>query len=74
LRGGEIELRLDSINGTLLGTLQVTGTGGWNNWKTVSATLSGINQSALSQNRDLYFVFKGRKGPKLFNLDWWEVK
>ena len=74
LRGGEIELRLDSINGTLLGTLQVTGTGGWNNWKTISATLSGINQSALLQNRDLYFVFKGRKGPKLFNLDWWEVK
>ena len=23
---------------------------------------------------DIYLVFKGRKGPKLFNIDYWQFK
>ena len=86
LRGGQIEIRLDSVGGRCLGTVDVPGTGGWEKWQTVtldldystlkdldapSRTLSGI---ALPETADLYFVFKGRKGPKLFNFDWWEMR
>ena len=86
LRGGQIEIRLDSVGGRCLGVVDVPGTGGWEKWQTVtldmdystlkeldapSRTLSGI---ALPETADLYFVFKGRKGPKLFNFDWWEMR
>ena len=30
--GGNIEIHLDSTNGTLMGTCAVTGTGGWQTW------------------------------------------
>ena len=86
LRGGQIEVRLDSVGGRLLGTLNVPGTGGWEQWQTITIdldystltdlnsphrTISGLN---LPQTADLYLVFKGRKGPKLFNFDWWEMR
>ena len=85
LRGGQIEIRLDSIGGRLLGTLNVPGTGGWEQWQTLNLdldystitdqnspkrTISGLT---LPKTADLYLVFKGRKGPKLFNFDWWEM-
>ena len=85
LRGGQIEIRLDSLRGRLLGTVNVPGTGGWEKWQTVnldldystikdlnapSRTISGLDLPATA---DVYFVFKGRKGPKLFNFDWWEM-
>ena len=71
LRGGQIEVRLDSVRGQLLGSLEVPATGGWEQWRTISATLS--RQSSLTP-RDLYLVFTGRKGPKLFNFDWWQME
>jgi beta-xylosidase len=73
LRGGQIEVRTDSIKGTLLARLEVPATGGWENWQTLSAEFQPSAASILSDTRDLYFVFKGRKGPKLFNFDWWEM-
>ena len=86
LRGGQIEIRLDSIGGRCLGTLNVPGTGGWEKWQTITVdldystitdidaptrTISGLNLPATA---DVYLVFKGRKGPKLFNFDWWEMR
>ena len=86
LRGGQIEIRLDSVGGRLLGTVNVPGTGGWEKWQTInldldystikdlnapSRTISGLDLPATA---DMYFVFKGRKGPKLFNFDWWEMQ
>ena len=86
LRGGQIEIRLDSIGGKCLGTLNVPGTGGWEKWQTITVdldystitdidaptrTISGLTLPATA---DLYLVFKGRKGPKLFNFDWWEMR
>ena len=70
LRGGQIEIRTDSLGGTLLGTLLVPGTGGWEQWQTLTLDLPVI----ASGTHDLYFVFTGRKGPKLFNFDWWEMR
>ena len=72
LRGGQIEVRVDSIKGQLLGTLQVPATGGWGQWQTLTAKLD--NTKVNGKCLDLYFVFTGRKGPKLFNFDWWEMK
>lgn len=66
--GGKIEIRVDGIQGSLLGTLEVSGTGGDQNWKTVSckvARMKGIH--------DVYFIFKGAEG-NLFNFDWWRIK
>ena len=70
LRGGQIEVRLDSVKGQLLGRLDVRGTGGWEKWETVTMDLREIARDT----HDLYFVFTGRKGPKLFNFDWWEMR
>lgn len=67
-RGGTIEVRLDSIGGTVVARVDVPSTGGWEQWKRLKSDASG-NVSGV---HDLYFVFKGRKGCKLFNLDWWK--
>ena len=86
LRGGRIELRLDSLGGKLLGSLIVPATGGWEQWQTVTldldySTLTELNAPhrtmdglALPETCDLFLVFKGRKGPELFNFDWWELR
>jgi len=86
LRGGQIELRLDSLGGRLLGTLQVPATGGWEKWQTLNLDLDFSNLTdidapkrtiagvTLPQTANLYLVFKGRKGPQLFNFDWWEMR
>ena len=64
--GGSIELRLDSETGTLVGTCEVPGTGGWQTWTTVSCDVSGATGI-----QDLYLVFKGG-GDYLFNFNWWK--
>ena len=70
LRGGQIEIRIDSVKGQLLGHLEVPATGGWEQWQTLTTDLTDIARG----HHDLYFVFTGRKGPKLFNFDWWEMR
>jgi chitodextrinase len=62
--GGTIELRLSSVSGSLIGTLPVTSTGGWQNWVTETGNVSvdGIH--------DLYLVFKGSAAGGLFNVNW----
>ena len=86
LRGGQIEIRIDSVRGRRLGTLNVPGTGGWEKWQTLTldldySSLTDLNSPkrtlagvTLPKTVDLYLVFKGRKGPKLFNFDWWEMR
>lgn len=70
LRGGAIEIRIDSLGGQLLGRLEVPATGGWEEWQTLTTDLTSV----VRGHHDLYFVFTGRKGPKLFNFDWWEMR
>ena len=64
--GGNIELRLDSIDGKLIGTCPVTGTDGWHTWVTSTCSVSGV-----SGTHDLYLKFTGGSG-YLFNLNWWQ--
>ena len=70
LRGGAIEVHIDSVAGQQLVRLQVPGTGGWEEWQTLTADLTAYTTGV----HDLYLVFTGRKGPKLFNFDWWEMR
>lgn len=66
--GGTAEIRVDGKDGILLGTLDVTSTGGDHIWKTVSCKIGKIKGV-----HDVYFVFKGGEG-NLFNFDWWTFK
>ena len=70
LRGGAIELRLHSVGGQMVAKLNVPGTGGWEQWQTLTCDFT----ERVSGIHDLYFVFTGRKGPKLLNFDWWEIR
>ncbi|MGW0480153.1 family 43 glycosylhydrolase [Nonomuraea sp. NPDC003214] len=64
--GGRIELRLGSATGALVGTCAVTGTGGWQNWTSVTCPVSGATGT-----HDLYLRFAGGSG-YLLNLGWWQ--
>ncbi|RCX14837.1 dockerin type I repeat protein [Anaerobacterium chartisolvens] len=64
--GGNIEIRLDSINGPLVGTCAVTGTGGWQTWADAKCNISGA-----SGTHDLYLKFTGGSG-YLFNVNWFQ--
>lgn len=68
LHGGCIEVRTDSIDGTLIATLSALHTGGWECWQEQTTTVTGVATGV----HDLYFVFKGWIGCKLFNFDWWK--
>lgn len=70
LRGGTMEVRMDSIEGPLVAELKVPGTGGWENWKYIETEA----KMKVAGVHDIYLVFKGRKGPKLFNFDYWQFK
>jgi len=66
--GGKIEIHVDGKEGILIGTLDITSTGGDHIWQTLSckvAKMRGIH--------DVYFVFKGSEG-NLFNFDWWKFQ
>lgn len=70
LRGGTIEVHMDSIDGPVVAELKVPGTGSWENF----AYLESPAKMEVPGVHDIYFVFKGRKGPKLFNFDYWQFK
>ncbi|MGI5270452.1 PQQ-dependent sugar dehydrogenase [Nonomuraea sp. CA-218870] len=64
--GGRIEVRAGSATGTLLGTVNVASTGGWDTFADVSASLSG----APAGTTTLYLVFRGPTGQgHLFDVD-----
>jgi arabinoxylan arabinofuranohydrolase len=66
--GGSIEIRIDSVEGALLGIYEVKNTGGWQNWAVQSVKIKEVKGV-----HDVYFVFKGGESD-LFNFDWWMFK
>lgn len=64
--GGTVELRLDSKDGALIGTLPVCYTGGENVWKDEITSVSGATGI-----HDLYLVFKGNYAGKILNMNNW---
>ena len=69
LYGGTMEIRLDSPDGKLAGTITIPNTR--DKFMPFKTSLSDAKG-----NHDLYFVFKGNNFQKrnLFNFDWWEVE
>ena len=64
--GGNIELRLDGLTGTLAGTCAVPVTGGAQTWTTATCDVTGA-----AGVHHLYLKFTG-VGTALFNFDWWQ--
>jgi len=69
LRGGTIEMHIDSLGGEKIAEVYCPGTGGWEQWQTFKTKLT----KKVIGVHDVYFNFVGRKGPKLFNFDWWQL-
>ncbi|WP_313771831.1 carbohydrate-binding protein [Neobacillus niacini] len=70
--GGKIEIRLDSLDGPKVGTVDVEGTGGWNNFTdavTVLKDEQGI-PTTVTGKHDVYLVFTKKNDDYLFNLNW----
>lgn len=65
--GGTVEFRLGSTTGTLIGSVSVGGTGGWNNFVDVSGPISGV-----SGVQTLYLVFKGSGSSSLLDIDYFQ--
>lgn len=61
--GGKIEIRIDSLSGRVVGSCQVTYTGGWNNWKNIVCDIEEV-----SGVHELYLSFSGGS-ELLFNID-----
>lgn len=70
LLGGRIEIHLDSLHGAKVGELSITRTGGWEQWRTFRTAIT----EKFSGKHDVYFVFAGNKGCKLFNFDYWKFE
>ncbi|NLE01866.1 MAG: carbohydrate-binding protein [Fibrobacter sp.] len=64
--GGSIEIRLDSLNGTLLGTCVVPSTGSWSSYITNNCTVTG---TGVTGNHKIYLKFVGESG-YLLNINW----
>ncbi|MFK8882329.1 glycoside hydrolase family 43 protein [Bacillus velezensis] len=65
--GGKIEVRLDSANGKLVGTLNVPSTGGTQSWREIETAISGATGV-----HNVFFVFTGTGTGNLFNVDYWQ--
>lgn len=64
--GVTMEVRLDSKDGNLLGTVKVPLTGGDDRWVLVSTEVP-----KPTGTHDLYFVFKGEKPGRIMYFDYW---
>ncbi|MDP4177634.1 MAG: endo-1,4-beta-xylanase, partial [Bacillota bacterium] len=64
--GSNIEIRLDSIDGKLVGTCPVSGTGDWQTWTNATCSVSGV-----SGIHDLYLKFTGGSS-YLLNVNWFK--
>lgn len=63
--GGQIEIRIDDVDGPLIATVDVEFTREAGIWKELTAPVEEVKGV-----HDLYFVFKGEKD--LFYFDWWQ--
>ena len=64
---GAIEIRIDDIKGTLVGTCTITDVSDKQN---IAVQTCKINK--VKGVHDVYFVFKGSEGD-LFNFEWWKL-
>jgi hypothetical protein len=68
--GSRIEIRLDGVDGPLVGTLKVKSSGAMDRYADQSCTIQGA-----SGTHDLYFCFKSNaQKSNLFHIDHWSFK
>ncbi len=67
--GGDVEIHLGAVDGELIGTYHIPGTGDWSIWETVACEAPEL--AAVNGIRDVYMVFKNG-GDWLFNLNWFQ--
>lgn len=68
---GRIEVRLDSLTGALIGSVDVPETGGWDVWETIETNLTGTTGM-----HSIYLVFTNigsGSGRALFDVNWFEL-
>lgn len=65
--GGQVEVRIDGLNGPKIATVPVLPTGGWQNWTTVNRQVQ-----AVAGVHDLYFIFLGGNEGPLLSFDSWQ--
>lgn len=68
-KGGWIELHLDNLESTRIGILPVVSIGDWNEWRTITTTITGATGI-----HNLYFLFKGEASGNLFKVDYWSFE
>ena len=66
--GAVIHVHVDSLDGRQIATLTVPHTGGWQNWTTVSAPISGVHGK-----HKIFFEFVG-KGQTICNVEWFQLQ
>ena len=62
----EMEIRLDKIDGPLVGTIKVPCTGGSDRWALIETHVTPITGI-----HDVFFVFKGRAASNIMYFDYW---
>src|SRR5699024_11118807 len=67
INGGTIEIRIDGLDGEVIGSLDVNPTDGEQDWE-----LMKTNVENVSGVHDVYLVFIGEEGENLFNFDYWK--
>ncbi len=67
-KGGQIEIRLDDLEGKVLATLDVPNTGGWTNWRVMKTPITYQTKGI----HNIYCVFKG-EGQYLLNVNWLRI-
>jgi glucosylceramidase len=67
--GGTASFYLDSMSGTPIATVQLPITGGWQTWKTNTASVAGA-----SGVHTLYVVFGGGPSNSLANFNWFQFQ
>ncbi len=65
--GGTIELRLDDLTGALIGSVDITNTGGWDVWQDFRCSVSGANGI-----HDLYLAFTGQDRGYLMDVNYFQ--
>jgi len=72
--GGTIEVRLGATasDSTLIATVPVAPTGGWQQWATIEVPLDDAARGGAMGTHTLFLVFRGEGKGSLFNLNWLE--
>jgi hypothetical protein len=64
---GLVEVRLDSRSNPPIGSFSIAGTGGWQNWRTVPANITGVTGV-----HDVYLTFTSGQPADFVNVNWFD--